>query len=129
MTIEIEVSDVADLFAPNALFQLPMPTNAAQALAAIRFVAHADEGDSREAVRRACYDAAVQRIGDAYPALQLWLFACHSADQPRTKIVQHRRLWQSLATSQLVLPSGARTVESKVESGDGVRFLLLHRSL
>lgn len=118
MTTEIKISVEGNLFGSRR----SQMVGDAERLVAIRFEARAVGGESRAALRRRCFEDALDRLCRAQPTTAIWLLACHSAWQPKTRILIHRGLWKSLESSGLVLPSGGRSAERQVESESGVRY-------
>jgi hypothetical protein len=66
--------------------------------------------------------AACTAVTRAVPGSRLWLLAGHTAVQPNSVVVRRRRLWMSLSTRGLSVPSQARTEEFEVVAGSGRRW-------
>ena len=127
MTTEIDIEIAEDLFSPNNLIELTRTENERTKLAGIRFETRAGANESRDALRRRCFDVALKQLHDAWPQMTIWLFACHSTWQYKSAVPLYRRLWKSLEASNVVLPSGERVAEVLVDSPPGVRFFgLVH---
>jgi hypothetical protein len=122
MTINIDIIVAGDLFVSNSVMELARVPGKCVELAGIRFETRVGASDSRDRVRRLCFDVAMQQLHDAWPQSSVWLFACYSAWQRKDKIFLHRRLWKSLEAASVVLPSGERTAEILVDNSRGARF-------
>jgi len=80
------------------------------------------EGETPKQVHRRSMSHAASLVSTKLDGYLLWLLGAHTAWQPTTRIVRHRKLWSSLEARGLEVPVGREVGEECVESKEGIRF-------
>jgi hypothetical protein len=123
MTIDLDMIIEEDLsLANNKILNLPANFSSDTRFSGIEFLMLAQSHESRTSKLRECFEIVLQRFSVARPSLTIWLFVCSSTWRPKSAVVRYFGLWRSFQRSNILLPSGDRTVEKQIESSEGIRF-------
>ena len=118
------VRDAQNVFRNNEIFVLPnVPEHqAAPRIGVFEFMDCRPHNSTAQEVRAKVIEAALATLRQGLPAWSMWLFACHWAWQPATRLSAVKKLWGSLQSRSLAIPAGQKTEEIRLESDAGVRW-------
>lgn len=121
MTIEPRIIFTPDVTIDNEGIILPAKASGVEPLYALTFVLANQNCDLMQR-RASCLSAAAKLITSMANESRFWLLACHTAWQPKTRLMERLRLWKWLERTQVALPGGMAGPEIVREKSDGLRW-------